>query len=459
MNNLPKVAVIVLNYNTTHMTKALENYLMHQDSYPNKDVYVIDNGSSDIYPNADLRLDTNLGFTVGMYEGYKFAKSKQDYDAYWFCNSDIGFEYGNDVLSVLVNELYSNNKIGIISPQVNSPYPFMAKPNGDYNVPFIEFIAPVITKELLDTIGFWDLDFKLGYGVDYDYGSKVRKAGFKNAISVTAKISHKEHKSIPNFKEYQHNASQEMHHLLREKHGANWYYELISSHSLNKIQPLILTCPKPSQEHNTFLDSYKTKVLDFLPNPIVVCDTTKYQLTESFKNNITSKLYPSLFIEHPREVDAISDSDSIERATMFSLKTAIDNTNQDIEYILFLEDDVLFSSQFVSRLQQEVELMDYTTGMITLYSPGNTFCNRIIDPNSYYGTQAVLFPKHVVKSILKDAEFIWANFPALYDIRWSRYIGHIGLKILSTQQSYVQHLGIESRIHNNAPHQTSVFVP
>src|SRR4051812_35496751 len=98
----PRVAIIVLNYNTPEMTDALASYLAHQLAYPRKELFVVDNGSREPPASTTHRLPENLGFTRGMHEGYLIASRAGDFDAYWLLNSDLGFEYGNDVLARLV---------------------------------------------------------------------------------------------------------------------------------------------------------------------------------------------------------------------------------------------------------------------------------------------------------------------------------------------------------------------
>src|SRR6267378_1333697 len=95
---LPKVAIIVLNYNTSLMTDGLAHYLNNDLNYPAKRVYIIDNGSDPRPSSTTHALEHNLGFTRGMHRGYLIASHEDEYDAYWFLNSDVGFEYGNNVL-------------------------------------------------------------------------------------------------------------------------------------------------------------------------------------------------------------------------------------------------------------------------------------------------------------------------------------------------------------------------
>ena len=80
----PKVAILVLNYNTPHLTDPLAAYLQNILHYEQKDIYIIDNGSNKPPLSATHRLPENLGFTRGMHEAWRIAASTADYAAYWF---------------------------------------------------------------------------------------------------------------------------------------------------------------------------------------------------------------------------------------------------------------------------------------------------------------------------------------------------------------------------------------
>src|SRR5262245_43613945 len=207
----PKVAIITLNYNTPLMTDALAHYLNHDLYYLNKKVYVVDNGSQAVATSTSVFLPENLGFTRGMYEGYRVAAAEDDYDAFWFLNSDVGFEYGNDVLGQLVEVLFSSPGFGQIAPQHNSTHKFMehsyleAQP-----VPYLEATATLIKATTLATVGFWELRLTYGWGVDYDYGYRVRAAGLSNILTNRARITHKEHQSINDLSAFTRQASAEM---------------------------------------------------------------------------------------------------------------------------------------------------------------------------------------------------------------------------------------------------------
>ena len=87
----PRVAIIVLNYNTSAMSDALASYLAEVLDYPNKRLYIVDNGSSEPPSSTTHRLPDNLGFTRGMHAAWAIAAADERFDAYWLLDSDVGF--------------------------------------------------------------------------------------------------------------------------------------------------------------------------------------------------------------------------------------------------------------------------------------------------------------------------------------------------------------------------------
>jgi len=93
MNNQPSVALVILNWNTSHYLKRFLPSLLTA-TYPNKKVYVIDNFSSDDslsmlgadFPEVVvLPMKDNKGFA----EGYNFGLAQITADYYLLINSDL----------------------------------------------------------------------------------------------------------------------------------------------------------------------------------------------------------------------------------------------------------------------------------------------------------------------------------------------------------------------------------
>jgi GT2 family glycosyltransferase len=446
----PKVAIVVLNYNTPEMTDALAFYLDRQLEYPRKKLYVIDNGSERAPASTTHRLPANLGFTRGMHEGFLAASREDDYDAYWLLNSDLGFEYGNDVLSRLCEVLFSSESFGQIAPQHNSPHKFMEYAEVEAQpVPYLEATATLVKASTIRRVGFWDLELTLGWGVDYDYGHRVREAGLLNVLTNRARITHKEHKSIRDFSDYTTRACAEMNAVLSAKYGADWGRIMSDA---PPVVPLILSCDRDAELTARFVESYRT-VQSALARPVVVIDTSACEKLSARYLAHVSALHPRAVYVHPREPGE-SVYDSVQQAVNFAFVRALSETREG-DQILFVEDDIRFSAQFAERLRGV--RLGPEAGMMTFYQPGNGYGSTVINPGHFYGTQCVLFPRRRVEEIVENWTDITTRIPPGYDIRWSRFLGERGYKLYATERSYVQHLSSVSRLHGHGTHNSNVF--
>ncbi|HEV2880959.1 MAG TPA: hypothetical protein VGX24_06750 [Pyrinomonadaceae bacterium] len=447
----PKVAIIVLNFNTAALTDALAAYLRRDLRYANKKVYVIDNGSDAPPASATHALPRNLGFTRGMHEGYLIASAEDAYDAYWFLNSDVGFEYGDDVLARLCEALFSSDAYAQIAPQHNSPHKFMEQATCEAQlVPYLEATAPLVKAETIELLGFWDLRLTYGWGVDYDYGYRVREAGLANVLTNRARITHKEHASITDFSDYVNRASAEMNAVLAEKYGADWWERIMSPGE--RIVPLILSCDRNTGLMEQFVASFRTVSAGLEP-PVVVIDTSHTPKLSAKYLSLVAALAPAAVYVHAREA-GLSTYDSVQEAVNFAFQRVLEETREG-DRILFIEDDIIFSKRFNQKLR--TLSINPDTGLFTLYLPGNEYGSTVIDPRKFYGTQCVLFPRRPLQEIVANWDEIKRRIPPGYDIRWSRFLGERGYKLYGTEHSYVQHLQTVSRLHGESSHVSHKF--
>jgi GT2 family glycosyltransferase len=447
----PKVAIIVLNFNTGALTDALAAYLRNDLRYTNKKVYIVDNGSDAPPASTTHALPHNLGFTRGMYEGYLIASAEDAYDAYWFLNSDVGFEHGNDVLANLCEVLFGSDAHAQIAPQHNSPHKFMEQAACEAQfVPYLEATAPLVKAATIARLGFWDLRLTYGWGVDYDYGYRVREAGLVNVLTNRARITHKEHKSITDYADYVNRASAEMNAVLAEKYGADWWARVTSADE--RIVPLILSCDRNAGSMEQFVASFRTVSAGLRP-PVIVIDTSHAPKLSGKYLSLVAALAPAAVYVHARE-EGLSTYDSVQEAVHFAFQRVLEETREG-DHVLFIEDDIIFSKRFNEKLRSLCINPD--TGLLTLYLPGNEYGSTVIDPHKFYGTQCVLFPRRPLQEIVANWDEIKRRIPPGYDIRWSRFLGERGYKLYGTEHSYVQHLQAESRLHGHASHVSHKF--
>ncbi len=216
-----RLAKMILHYVTDGLTRELLGMV--------PDALVVDNGSPRPFPGAAIR-NEDLGFTRGWNRALGLLYD--EYDAFLLMNSDIrmSMEQIEELRQILVN----NPDIGLLSGACNSWHPSMRRPwrwwlkraVDPREVPFVEMTAPLIRKDLLEAVGFFDEALAHGYGVDYDFGFRAWQAGFRVCVWDSVKFCHLEHGTIRRtvgFKEYHQFARREMERELLRKYGPRFF--------------------------------------------------------------------------------------------------------------------------------------------------------------------------------------------------------------------------------------------
>ncbi len=217
----PLVSIITLNWNQTAVTCAfLES--TRKLNYKNFETLVCDM-ASDIdptdqinqaaYPNTTvLRSATNLGFTGGNNWGMRQAKG----DFVFIVNNDT--EVTPDLLTLLLEPFYTNSEIGVTCPKIlyydhptmiqyagfnpidsitgrNSAVGYKEEDNGQHDVSGYTSgahgCAMMVKKEVIGKVGMFPEKFFIYYE-EWDWSSRILKAGFKIYYQAKASIFHKE---------------------------------------------------------------------------------------------------------------------------------------------------------------------------------------------------------------------------------------------------------------------------
>lgn len=219
MPNEPRVGIIVLNYNGEDCLLACLRSL-DQVSYTNKEIIVVDNGSSDnslsqakkqFKQCVFIENKENTGFSKGMNRGMKQALLDGAQYCFLF-NYDAEIE--QNALSLLVSAGEKYPLSGLLSPVIYEKKqgkiwfakgkvlfsrmravhtkPSMKEKNRDvYPSDFLTGCALLIKKELIEKIGFLDERFFLYYE-DVDYSFRAREAGFERLVVSGARAYHSE---------------------------------------------------------------------------------------------------------------------------------------------------------------------------------------------------------------------------------------------------------------------------
>jgi len=213
----PKVSILVLNWNKKDMTIECIDSLK-KIKYPNYEILVIDNGSTDGSYRAfkkmgdikTVQTGKNLGYTGGNNAGMRKAKG----DYVLVLNNDVIVD--PDFLNELVRAAESDPQIGIVGPKVYynhkknvifSAGGYTSKimglgiliglnkiDRGQYEkqkkVNMIPGCCMLIKRKVLDKVGYFDDNFYI-YFDEMDYCLRAIDSGFKCVYVPKSVIWHK----------------------------------------------------------------------------------------------------------------------------------------------------------------------------------------------------------------------------------------------------------------------------
>lgn len=265
---LPKVSIIILNWNTTDITGDLLRSLNRNLTYTNVEVILIDNGSSEdpsTYFSSirkDIKLIVNpynYGFSAGCNIGMRAATG----DFFFLLNSDTEITEG--LLEKLLSAFTEDATTGIVSPTVysyfekgkveyagyTSIHPITGRSKVLYNTPhakqhdsralsttyFAYGAAMMIPRRVYDLVGGLCEDY-FAYYEELDWSNRIREAGFKIYCHNDAIVYHKGSMSTASntpFKTFLM-ARNRMLYMKRNFQGVNYY--------LFMIYFLIIAAPK-----------------------------------------------------------------------------------------------------------------------------------------------------------------------------------------------------------------------
>jgi GT2 family glycosyltransferase len=234
--NLPKISIVTLTWNTTDVTIEFLRSLNEHCTYSNLEVIIVDNGSKedptpafkDIYPSAIVICNgKNLGFTGGNNIGIKAATG----DYLFIVNNDTEFTPG--LLEGLLEIFYKYPDAGMVSPKFhyffhkgtieyagynevniltgrNSMIGCKEKDEGQYNDIKVTNYAHgggmMVPRKVIDETGGLPEEFFIYYE-EFDWSEQIKRKGYKIYYQPKSLIYHKESmttgKSSP-FKTFYH---------------------------------------------------------------------------------------------------------------------------------------------------------------------------------------------------------------------------------------------------------------
>ena len=213
----PRTSIVVLTWNNLDFTRACLASIEANTRYPNVELVLVDNGSSDETPeflrayaksrnNVKVILnEENLGFAAGNNAGLREATGEYVV----VLNNDTYVTPG--WLQGLVGHLMRNPDIGIVGPVTNNignearidiHYRNMGEmleaaaeytrrnPRVLVDTEVVAFFCCAFRRQLLDEVGFLDEQFGRGFFEDDDYCRRVSGHGLRVAIAEDVFVHH-----------------------------------------------------------------------------------------------------------------------------------------------------------------------------------------------------------------------------------------------------------------------------
>ncbi|MCL6701606.1 glycosyltransferase [Pseudomonas sp. T1.Ur] len=214
---LPKVSVVVLTYNNLELTKACLDSLLTQSQYPNLEIIVVDNHSSDQtpaylcawaegHPDRIIILNPdNKGFAAGNNVG--LAAASGDYLV--ILNNDTIVTAG--WIKGLIRHLRDNKEIGIIGPITNNigneakvgirydrvddmpaeaAQMTRARMGEWFEINTLAFFCVMFPRSTYEQIGGLCEEYGLGFFEDDDYCRRVQRRGMRAACAEDVFVHH-----------------------------------------------------------------------------------------------------------------------------------------------------------------------------------------------------------------------------------------------------------------------------
>lgn len=131
--------------------------------------------------------------------------------------------------------------------------------------------------------------------------------------------------------------------------------------------------------------------------------------------------------------------------------------------LLYLEDDILFKENWDSKLIEIIEDLkthtpEFALSLYSAYDLSKQPVDIVQFKSGFYGTQGVFFTNGIIddfkKKIMNEGIL---NYRHMSDILLQEYCIEKDIPLYVVKNSLVQHIGVESSIHNNTFHKSVSF--
>ncbi len=213
----PLVSIVIITYNNLKHTQLCINSIFTKTAYPNYELIVVDNASSDGTQDYLMELK-------GQHKNIRVISNKQN--AGFAAASNIGMRQSHGQYIILLNNdtivtkgwisglikyFIKNPAVGTVGPitncigneaKINVDYKnlstmeiftehYTAKKKGKFfEIPVLAMFCVAMSRQTIDRVGLLDEQFSIGMFEDDDYALRTRKAGLKVICAEDVFIHH-----------------------------------------------------------------------------------------------------------------------------------------------------------------------------------------------------------------------------------------------------------------------------
>lgn len=216
----PIISVVIVTFNNRQLNELCISSVL-SSAYPNLEVIVVDNGSTDgtleFLDDLDdnrlkvLKNKDNLGFSAANNQGMKIATGS----FLVLLNNDTVCP--PFLFNILISHLQSNPELGLVGPVTNAignearipvdyenlrdlddwaAHVYRMETGNLVDIDMLAFFCVAFSRKTLTDIGFLDERFGLGMFEDDDYNKRVRTAGLQVKLAKDAFVHHWHHASF-----------------------------------------------------------------------------------------------------------------------------------------------------------------------------------------------------------------------------------------------------------------------
>ena len=259
---VPKVSIVVLTFNNLEMNKICIKSILEKTAYPDYELIVVDNCSSDGTREYLLQLsekesnikvilnEQNLGFAAGNNIGMRAAEGEYIV----LLNNDTVITRG--WLTAMAKHLENDTTLGMCGPVTNSigneakikvnyhnmseleifSYNYTAKHlNEEYkDINVLALFCTMIRRQVIEDCGYLDENYGIGMFEDDDYAEAVKAKGYSLVIAEDAFVHHFMSMS---FKKMEEESFMNLFHKNKEIFEKKWNVKWVRHKSREGVAP------------------------------------------------------------------------------------------------------------------------------------------------------------------------------------------------------------------------------